>query len=154
MPDIPPDLQFVLIVFLTIALWYFLNKSAYRGIDNKIKARKKEEMDALDRVDLEYCKNLHNFFNTHAFCSPGLTQKQLIVLYATAQHIEYKRRLRMPQLLAIWGCDGTDIQRLHLTADLEVLVNKELVDISYEYTGRTYFLTQKGRDYLIKNKII
>ncbi len=120
---------------------------------------KKRERDAWD----EYCIQLEEWFRCRrdsSFDSSNnlLQERKRKILYALAQH-EHSGRLQFWQLLRVWECDETGIERSRFDKAFQELWMEGFVkgngaNAYVADEARRFFLTDKGRDHLMELQLL
>ncbi|MEK7641550.1 MAG: hypothetical protein AAB365_00985 [Patescibacteria group bacterium] len=110
---------------------------------------------------LAHCVALDEWYeaNKRRFTRSDLNSKQIKILYAFAEVLDYSSRLELWQLLMIWDWDETGPDRLRFDVDFEKMRSRGLLIQSGGCTSlpqmrRKWILSQKGRNLLLKHKII
>ena len=152
-----------LIIVIGATIWalsafFWHNSSGPAELQARRKASDKAKSEADWRT---HCERLDGWFkvNQQAFSSCPLNIRQQKILYAIAEHGDFHDRLKLWQLMILWGWDGTSIDRLRFDVDFEQLQRERLIAESgggghLSKEERAWFLTVEGRDYLMKHHFI
>ncbi len=153
-------LLFVIGVCVIWAIWgiWWTNFGGQDRHDKRLEEKAKVEKE---KVWLAYCERLHVWFkaNEHCFLPSELNQKQQKILYALAQHLEFSQRVKFWQVLMLWSWDGTCVDRLRFDVDFEKIEEEGFFsgtghNRSLPEENRDWYLTKKGRDFLLKHQLI